>query len=833
MSNYFNLKEQSGKTEEKVSKLKKLNFKKNKKFIFVVFLLLLLPIPIIYSQQKQNIVNFASEENPEIKNQEDDYTLNYPLDKKDPISSLEVSGKTILKGNNSFVRVVLVDKNMNEYLVYEAYPLLIGGFSEQVKDTCDETCFLSRVQPDHLRVEGNNSSFEITNTSTEGIYVRRRGVNSIESESRSSVAISQSIKQDKDIEKINRLKLNISKKGGGWIVGETRVSRLTYSQKKRLFIKKTDHLPNLQGFEFYKGGIFEAGIPSQSISTLDPSSLSESQSVPQGGYSSYPGKWDYREFHGSNWNTSVKNQEGCGSCWAFSTAATIEGVTNLFYNQHIDLDLSEQDILSCSGAGSCGGGWPDQAMEYVSREGVSSEACFSYSATDKLCSNKCVNWQESLTNIAGTSTNRASDYKEEKEYENIIKRNLIEKGMLSAWIYDWGHVMSLEGWQNDPVDGKSVWVFKNSWGEDWGDKGYARVKASSFWVSQIYSAIPPNTVANKKDLSVACTDTDNDNYCFWGLGSEKPSTCSVSCRPEKDCNDVDSNALGFDENYNCTFVSIPPKDEESPTTPVAGHLNNYYIPQSSTYPEMRWVEFSWIESTDNEEVFGYEVYRDGQKVGVATQNYYFDDTNLIPGSTISYSVRAYDSSGNFSDFSETKNTTILPSESPTPTPTNIPLPSISKNKIILNPSADSYVKSDQKSANFGTSALLNTSSNPSSITFIKFNLSSLGNKTVTNAKLLVKVNKSSKSTHSLKKADGKTWSEKKINFSNKPSLIKNIKSFKPTTAGKYIEIDVTSIVNQEKGGDLTFGITSSGNSISKFYSRESVSTHKPKLIIEY
>ena len=83
---------------------------------------------------------------------------------------------------------------------------------------------------------------------------------------------------------------------------------------------------------------------------------------------------------GSGWITSVKNQRGCGSCWAFAATGATEALANIYFNEHIDLDLSEQEALSCSGAGSCKGGLPGKTLDYYTSDGVVDEACFPYTA---------------------------------------------------------------------------------------------------------------------------------------------------------------------------------------------------------------------------------------------------------------------------------------------------------------------------------------------------------------------------------------------------------------------------------------------------------------------
>jgi hypothetical protein len=67
----------------------------------------------------------------------------------------------------------------------------------------------------------------------------------------------------------------------------------------------------------------------------------------------------------------VRDQKSCGSCWAFATAAALESAT-LIKNiiPSYNLDTSEQVLVSCGGAGSCGGGYRNSASDYIRNKGL-------------------------------------------------------------------------------------------------------------------------------------------------------------------------------------------------------------------------------------------------------------------------------------------------------------------------------------------------------------------------------------------------------------------------------------------------------------------------------
>lgn len=178
--------------------------------------------------------------------------------------------------------------------------------------------------------------------------------------------------------------------------------------------------------------------------------------------------------------------------------------------------------------------------------------------------------------------------------------------------------------------------------------------------------------------------------------------------------------------------------------------------------------------------------------------------------------------------------TATPTPLPTPTDTPSPTPPVSPTPATLtvNPIADTSVKSNAPTTNYGTATKLSVDGKPVEISYLKFDLSPIAGKTVTRATLRFKVVGSSSSTQTVRHVDDTTWSETQMTYANRPPLGATITSFIGGSSGVWRDVDITAGVQIRAGQRATYAIDSAGSDGLDFYSRERP-LEKPVLTITY
>jgi C1A family cysteine protease len=174
--------------------------------------------------------------------------------------------------------------------------------------------------------------------------------------------------------------------------------------------------------------------------------------------------------------TKVKNQGQCGSCWAFAATAAHESFQVQFKSQPATLDLSEQQLVDCSGISpyenhGCNGGYAIRALEFVKDFGQTTSSEYPYTATDGNCKVQSGSYRP-----FGAAEGHGCD-----EIEEIIVRRPVavrvdasnwspyKSGVFSNCAKNINHAVFLVG------SSESAWTIKNSWGGVWGENGYIRL----------------------------------------------------------------------------------------------------------------------------------------------------------------------------------------------------------------------------------------------------------------------------------------------------------------------------------------------------------------------
>jgi C1A family cysteine protease len=300
-------------------------------------------------------------------------------------------------------------------------------------------------------------------------------------------------------QKLHEIRAEIQKKGARWEAGDNPLSLLSFAdQQKRLGLVRPVHTGleprlNLEA----EAPLFEA-----------PASL------------------DWRN-HGGNFVTSIRDQGSCGSCWAFAATAALEATT-LIANQTpgVDLNLSEQVMVSCGNAGSCGGGSIDSASNYIKNTGLPLETCYPYTATNGACANACASWQSSAYRISSwhyvATTQATVEGIKNALYNNgpLVTTMAVYQDFFSYRSGVYSYVSgSLAGYHAVLIvgydDPGQYFIVKNSWGTWWGEAGYFRIAYSEL-----------NSVVGFGDWTIAYVGLSP--ACSYNVGPPSPSSFPAS-----------------------------------------------------------------------------------------------------------------------------------------------------------------------------------------------------------------------------------------------------------------------------------------------------------------
>jgi hypothetical protein len=505
----------------------------------------------------------------------------FPFGTNDSIYGLDISGHVTLSSDTSLVRVILTDNSGNEWMVYEAYPMIVEDWVFDIESVCDETCYLEEFHPYSLIIQIIDAEINISFLSSSNRW------------SSNLSALQFLAKANRDLLKVQHINNYIAREGWEWIADTTQLVKLYCYQKSEIFHPKY----NLLGRDYYSGGEFYSirhkGIPPIYETTIIP-------------------EFDWRHKHNADiegslyfnddgevppngWMTGLRNQVG-ESCSAFAGIASLEAAINLYANYHFDIEknvrFSERDAFNCSsynenndfGCKINEGKVIDYILNKFQNDGVVDQGCFP-NETDPpspfclgepldclqipeeiRCSDpdwvaKIAPWKP-INNFPTNST--------QEEKAAFLKKLLIDNGPLIIELRNYPtpgdfHAVSLVGFAFNENTGKIHWKFKDSGGPGgygaYGDETFSLLQdplhhEAPYITNKIYSfryddPEPISIIADNFHLEVNDVDLDKDGYYNWGIGQK---TATYDCNQDEDSND-DRKLIGpYEDDYLGTSI---------------------------------------------------------------------------------------------------------------------------------------------------------------------------------------------------------------------------------------------------------------------------------------
>jgi len=202
--------------------------------------------------------------------------------------------------------------------------------------------------------------------------------------------------------------------------------------------------------------------------------------------------------------TPVKNQGGCGSCWAFAATETMESHFAIASGKLVQLSPQAyvscvQNPNGCGGTGGCEGATFELAFNTSETLGLPLETEFPYRGVDGTCGQ----YKPAVKNT-GFVKLPVNDAK-------ALETALATKGPIAItvaaeqWqLYGGGVFEGCTGATGSDLDHgvqavgytPTYWIVRNSWGGSWGEKGYIYISRNNDAKTSI-DATPDHGVACK------------------------------------------------------------------------------------------------------------------------------------------------------------------------------------------------------------------------------------------------------------------------------------------------------------------------------------------------
>ncbi len=359
---------------------------------------------------------------------------------------------------------------------------------------------------------------------------------------------------------IAEIEAKIEANGYNFKVAPNWVTRLPAAAKERLFSRRMPALSN-----FRQGSSFTA-------SPLVVRSVVE-----------LPEQFDWRDYQGHSYIGPIRDQGGCGACYAFGACAAAEGAYNVATGKYDGncLDLSEAFLAFCldqyyGGFTGCAGSSYDyEELDALVERGVCNETAYPYRGVDEGCIAgaesaprvKLAGWYrvpcgsieaiKSAIMSFGTVDAAVNVTSAFEAYANgIFADGNTECNISPCYYAETNHCIALVGWQDTSPDGDGYWILRNSWGTNWGENGYMRIAYRSAHVACAVCYMEYNVPVPSQIKGVKWNDYDGDG--IWGAGEPGISHWKIyaDLNQNGNCDSAEPYSItDHDGNYTLTDLN--------------------------------------------------------------------------------------------------------------------------------------------------------------------------------------------------------------------------------------------------------------------------------------
>jgi len=194
---------------------------------------------------------------------------------------------------------------------------------------------------------------------------------------------------------------------------------------------------------------------------------------------------------------SIRNQKRCGSCWAFGAAESFSDRYCIAGGNTSSVFSPQYLVDCCTGNNGCSGGDLDIAWYALVDQGLPLDKCKPYAAEEHKCTQICDDTHKKAEFVRAKNAYSVYvpfNYEETVRgiQEEIMENGPVEAGFLvftdfdsyssgvyqrtAEAFYEGGHAVKIIGWGVDKDTNVPYWLIANSWGEEWGENGFFRMR---------------------------------------------------------------------------------------------------------------------------------------------------------------------------------------------------------------------------------------------------------------------------------------------------------------------------------------------------------------------